>query len=138
MIQKKLQPMEEREKAEATRLNLQALASRDARILREDVFAAVNAKLQSDPDLWRLKNPHKAAWLEVKEEMRLGEPLPVPAQPSRASPVLGGGTPPSAPSSSVMSPTDVIANLHKLDLRDKKQEALGDEAIRAQLASSRG
>lgn len=138
MIQKKLQPMEEREKAEATRLNLQALASRDARILREDVFAAVNAKLQSDPDLWRLKNPHKAAWLEVKEEMRLGEPSSVPAQPSRASPVLSGGTPPSAPSSSVMSPTDVIANLHKLDLRDKKQEALGDEAIRAQLASSRG
>lgn len=140
MIQKKLQPLEEREKAEVTRANLQALAAKDPRILREDVFAAVNAKLQNDPDLWRLKNPHKAAWLEVKEEMRLGEvPSGTPAQPSRPSPVLGGGTPPSAPSSSVpSSPQDILANLHKLDLRDKKQEALGDEAIRAQLAASRG
>lgn len=140
MIQKKLQPYEEREKAEVTRTNLQALASKDPRILREDIFAAVTAKLQNDPDLWRLKNPHKAAWLDVKEEMRLGEPPQgVQTQPSRPSPVLGGGTPPSAPSSSVSSsPQDIVANLHKLDLRDKKQEALGDDAIRAQLAANRG
>ncbi len=140
MIQKKLQPMEEREKAEVTRLNLQTLASKDPRILREDIFAAVNVKLQSDPDLWKLKNPHKAAWLEVKEEMRLGDvPSGAQAQPSRPSPVLGGGTPPSAPSSSVSTlPQDVVANLHKLDLRDKNQEAAGDAAIRAMLAGNRG
>ncbi len=138
MIQNKFKPLEEREKMEATRGNLQALAAKDPRILREDVFAKVNEKLQSDPDLWKLKNPHKAAWLEVKEEMRLGEPIPVQAQPSRPlSPVLGGGTPPSAPSSSVPSANGNV-NLDSLDLRDKKQEALGDEAIRRALMGNRG
>jgi len=136
MIEKKFQPLAEREKAEATRQNLQSLASKDPRILREDVFAAVNAKLQSDPELWKLKNPHKAAWLEVKEEMRLGESSPAQTQPSRPSPVLGGGTPPSVPSSSAPNPANVDFN--SLDLRDKKQEALGDEAIRRLLMQSRG
>ncbi len=138
MIQKKFQPMEEREKIEATRSNIQTLAAKDARILSPEVFVAVNAKLAADPDLWKLKNPHKAAWLEVKEEMRLGEPGTVQAQPSRPSPILGGGTPPSAPSSSVQQPQNVLANLHTLDIRDKNQEALGDEAIRKALAGSRG
>lgn len=138
MLQKKFQPIEEREQAQKTRENLQSLASKDPRVLREDVFAAINAKLQADPDLWKLKQPHRAAWLEVKEEMRLGEPSSVQAQPSRPSPVLGGGTPPSAPSASVNSPQNVIGSLHTLDLRDKKQEAAGDEAIRALLASDRG
>jgi hypothetical protein len=138
MIQKKLQPYEERERTEATRSNLQVLASKDPRVLREDVFAAVNAKLQNDPDLWKLKNPHKAAWLEVKEEMRLGDPIQGQAQPSRPSPILGGGTPPSAPSSSVpVNPQTIISNLHTLDLRDKKQEAMGDAAVRAMLAGDR-
>lgn len=137
MLERRFAPIEEKEKIEATRSNVQKLAEKDPRILREDVFAAVNAKLNSDPDFWKLKNPHKAAWLEVKEEMRLGEPSVAQAQPSRPSPVLGGGTPPSAPSTSVGTPQNVIASLHTLDLRDKKQEALGDEAIRAQLAGLR-
>lgn len=138
MLKQKFQPLEERERAEATRSNLQTLASKDSRILREDVFAKVNEKLRNDPDLWKLKNPHKAAWLEVKEEMRLGEPTQAQAQPSRPlSPVLGGGTPPSAPSSSVPSQNGNI-NLDALDLRDKKQEALGDEAIRRALMGNRG
>ena len=138
MIEEKFKPLAEKEKTEATRLNLQRLAEKDSRILREDVFSAVNAKLASDPDLWKLKNPHKAAWLEVKEEMRLGEPTQAQAQPSRPSPVLGGGTPPSAPSSSVQTHESVVGNLNALDLRDKKQEAMGDEAIRAMLAQNRG
>lgn len=137
-IQKRMEPLEVKERNDQMRSNLQALAVKDSRVLREDVFAAINAKLESDPDLWKLKNPHKAAFLEVKEEMRLGDPLPGQAQPSRPlSPVLGGGTPPSAPSTSVASPQSVIANLNALDLRDKKQEAQGDEAIRAMLANSR-
>lgn len=138
MLEQKFQPIAEREKAEATRSNLQKLAERDSRILRPDLFAAVNAKLQADPDLWKLKDPHKAAWLDVKEEMRLGEPSQAQALPSRPSPVLGGGTPPSAPSSSVPSSQNVVANLNSLDLSDKKQEAMGDEAIRAMLAGGRG
>lgn len=139
MLQQKFQPIEQREKAEATRSNLQALAAKDPRILREDVFAKVNEKLQNDPDLWRLKNPHKAAWLEVKEELRLGDaPTGAPAQPSRLSPVLGGGTPPSVPSAQVPSPVATFASLDALDLRDKKQEAIGDEAIRRALMGNLG
>lgn len=139
MIQKKLQPLEDREKAEMTRTNLQALASRDPRILRKDVFDAVTARLNSDPDYWKLKNPHRAAWLDVKDEMRLGEiPQGTPAQPSRPlSPVLGGGTPPSTPSSSVPSSNGNIS-LDTLNLRDKAQEELGDEAIRRILMGNRG
>ena len=131
MIQQKFQPLEERQKIEDTRSNIQKLAEKDPRILQADVFSAVNAKLQSDPDLWRLKNPHKAAWLEVKEEMRLGEPSQAQAQPSRSTPVLGGGTPPSAPSSSVQ--TNGPVDLMKIDLRDKSQERMGDELIRQML-----
>lgn len=138
MLEERFKPIAEKEKTETMRQNLQRLAEKDSRILREDVFSAVNAKLASDPDLLKLKNPHKAAWLEVKEEMRLGEPTQALAQPSRPSPVLGGGTPPSAPSSSVQTPQSVVGNLNALDLRDKKQEAMGDEAIRAMLAQNRG
>ncbi len=136
MLEQKFQPIEEQKKAEATRSNVQKLAEKDPRFLRH--FDAVNAKLQADPDLWKLKDPHKAAWLDVKEELRLGEPLPAQALPSRPSPVLGGGTPPSAPSASVGSPQNVIGSLHNLDLTDKKQEAMGDAAIRALLAQNRG
>lgn len=139
MLEQKFQPIAEQQKVEATRTNLQALVEKDPRVLREDVYAAINAKLAADPDLWKLKNPHKAAWLEVKEEMRLGDPTAGQAPPSRLpSPVLGGGTPPSAPSSSAPVPQDVISNLHKLDLRNRDQEALGDEAVRKMLAGNRG
>lgn len=138
-MEKKLSPFKERERVEVTRNNLQALAEKDPRILQPEVFSAVKQKLQTNPELWNLKNPHKAAYLEVKDEMRLGEPAGVQAHPSRPSPVLGGGTPPSAPSSSVQTnPQDILSNLHKLDLRNKDQEALGDEAIRRQLMGGRG
>lgn len=137
-LEQKFRPIAEREKVDAVRLNIQGLAEKDSRVLRPEVFEAIKAKLASDPDFWKLKNPHKAAWLEVKEEMRLGDPTPGQAQP-RSSPVLGGGTPPSAPSSTTTySPQDVLANLHKLDIRDKNQEAIGDAAIRAALMGGRG
>ena len=139
MLTEKFRPMEERNQIEARRTNIQRIAEKDPRILQGEYFDAVNAKLQADPDLWKLKNPHKAAWLEVKEEMRLGEvPQGAQAQPSRFSPVLGGGSPPSAPSSSVESPQVTMGSLGTLDLRDKKQEAMGDEAIRALLRGDRG
>lgn len=84
------------------RTNLQELAEKNPIIMNEKVFNAIQNKLQDNPELWTLKNPHKAAWLEVKDEMRLGEvPSGNPAQPSRTpSPILGGGTPPPTPSSS--------------------------------------
>lgn len=82
--------------------NLSQLAQKDPRILHPVVFDAINAKLEEKPEFWNLQNPHKAAWLEVKDEMRLGEvPNGASAQPSRLpSPILGGGTPSPAPSSS--------------------------------------
>ena len=135
-IQRRFQPIEEKEKVESVRSNIQGLAEKDSRVLRPDVFAAINAKIASDPDIASRKNPHKAAWLEVKEELRLGDaPQGAQALPSRPlSPVLGGGTPPSAPSASVQSSINVAGSLNSLDLRDKKQEALGDESVRRMLA----
>lgn len=132
MLQEKFRPIEERNQIEARRANIQKIAEKDPRILQGEYFDAVNAKLQADPDLWKLKNPHKAAWLEVKEEMRLGEvSIGTQALPRGSSPVLGGGSPPSAPSSSVQPSGPV--NLDSLDLRDRKQEAMGDEAMRQML-----
>lgn len=133
-LQQRFQPIEARERTESVRSNLQNLVAKDPRVLREDVYSAMTAKLAADPDLWKLKNPYRAVWLEVKEEMRLGDPSPGQAQPSRPlSPVLSGGSPPSAPSSSTPTPQNVVANLGSLDLRDKKQEEMGDAAIREML-----
>lgn len=104
--------------------NIKQIASKDARVLNPQVFAAINAKLDADPDLWKLKNPHKAAWLEVKEEMRLGEPSQVQAQPSRpTSPILGGGTPPPPQSqtSGVINSQTIASALNQVDYRDKNQ-----------------
>lgn len=137
-LQQRLAPFEQKEKTDNVRSNIQGLAEKDPRVLRPDVFAAINAKIASDPEIASRKNPHKAAWLEVKEEMRLGESSTTLTPPSRLSPVLGGGTPPSAPSSSVQTPQNVLSNLNQLDLRDKRQEALGDEAIRQALMGHRG
>jgi hypothetical protein len=97
-IQQEMAPLNEDRRDNAIRTNLKQLAEKDVRVVEH--IAAINAKLDADPDLWKLKNPHKAAWLEVKEDMRLGEPTSqVQAQPSRPSaPILGGGTPPPTPS----------------------------------------
>lgn len=98
-LQRELQPINEEKQDNRIRGNLKELAERDPRVVAN--VAAINAKLEENPELWNLKNPHKAAWLEVKEDMRLGEPSLVQAQPSKPSvPVLGGGTPPPTPSSS--------------------------------------
>lgn len=135
-LAQRLAPIEQEKKVSAVRQNIQELANRDPRVLSPEIFSAITAKLESwkteDPARLQLKNPHKAAWLEVKEEMRLGEPTKsAPAQPSKTpSPVLGGGTPPSTPSSSAPRNVD---QLSQLDPRDKKQEALGDELIRSML-----
>lgn len=140
-VQKAVEPFKAREQDDNIRSNIAALAARDGRVLEPQNYEAIKAKLAREPDLWKLKNPHKAAWLEVKEELRLGDlPQGSQAQPSTRplSPVLGGGTPPSAPSSSApQTPQTVLSNLDRLDLRDRKQEAAGDEAIRAMLTGRR-
>lgn len=122
-----------REKHEQkVRENIADLAKRDPRVLQAEIFAAISAKLESDPELWKLKNPHKAAWLEVKEELRLGEPATVQAQPSKIpSPILGGGTPPPAPSSQgVVSPRSITAAMGQVNFKDKKEVQAVESAMR--------
>lgn len=89
------QNMAEQERDGNVRRNIAALAEQDPRILQ--LYGEVTKELESDPAYFRLKNPHKAAWNEVKERMRLGEaPARAPAQPSMIpSPTLGRGSPTS-------------------------------------------
>lgn len=134
-IQRALEPVKAKEQDDVIRNNVESLAAQDSRVLQPQLFSAITQKLKDTPQLWNLPNPHRAAWLEVKEELRLGEPQKAQAQPSRPlSPVLGGGTPPSTPSSqSPATAQTIISNLDKLDLKDRRQEELGDAAIRAML-----
>lgn len=136
-LDQRLHPIEHEKKLGTVRSNIAEIAKNDPRVLRQDIFNAINAKLENNPVYMNLPNPHKVAWLEVKEELRLGEPSQVQAQPSRpTAPVLGGGTPPSAPSVSVpTTPQNIIANLDKIDLKDRRQEAMADAAIRAMLGN---
>lgn len=132
MIARHLQPFNEEKRERALRSNVESLAKEDPRILDAKLFAAVNAELDANPKLWTLDNPHEFAWLKVKERMRLGEARIVSAQPSRPpAPVLGAGAPPSAPSPSELRPAR--STLDTLDIRDKKQEAAGDELLRRAL-----
>ena len=92
----------EQERDTGLKRQISELAQEDPRIVTH--YAQVMAELQSDPGYLSLRNPHKAAWNEVKGRLRLGE-VQTPPQPSRsASPILGGGTPPPVPST-VGSPT---------------------------------
>lgn len=133
-IARHIEPFQEEKRERALRMNVESLAKDDPRILNDKVYAAINAELEANPRLWQLDNPHRAAWLEVKERLRLGEaPRGTQAQSSRPpSPVLGAGAPPSAPSTSDYrgAPKTV---LETLDIRDRKQEALGDEMLRKAL-----
>lgn len=134
VAERKLEPFNEEKRERAYRSNVDALAKDDPRILDNRIFAAINKELDANPQFWALPNPHRAAWLEVKERMRLGEPpqRAASAQPSRPpSPILGAGAPPSAPSPSTGNVSKSV--LETLDPRDKKQEALGDAMLRKAL-----
>jgi hypothetical protein len=131
VVSKHLEPFSEEKRERALRSNVESLAKDDPRILDPNIYAAINSELETNPQFWTLPNPHRMAWLEVKERMRLGESpqRANSAQPSRPpSPILGAGAPPSAPSPSER--TTPRNTLESLDIRDKKQEILGDELIR--------
>lgn len=125
----------QRERDDQTRANLKTLADKDPRIMNQEVFDAINAKLAEQPKLWELKNPHKAAWLEVKDEMRLGDvPSGTSAQPSRPpSPILGGGTPPPPQSSGsgILNTENVMAAMGQANFKDAAQVANLDKAMKA-------
>jgi hypothetical protein len=94
-ILERFQQDEENRRLQGLRQNVADLAAQDPRFLDPRLNAMVNQVLDEDPAMMRLKNPHKAAWNEVKERLRLGEVNQPPAQPSNAMPTLGRGAPPS-------------------------------------------
>lgn len=120
-----IEPIQEERQENRLRKNVAELAEKDPRILNDSVYKAITAKLDANPEMWTLKNPHKAAWLEVKEEMRLGEPSPAQAQPSTrpSAPVLGGGTPPPPQSSSSgpVTPDAVLSAISQANFKDQGQ-----------------
>lgn len=98
---KKMEPFMERlrqdeisRRESEVRDGLAKVAQTDPRILDPRLYEVVKQVLAEEPNMRQLKNPHKAAWNEVKERLRLGEPQ-VQAQPSIPSPTLGRGSPPS-------------------------------------------
>lgn len=131
-----LEEFKQEKRDQEIRRNISEIAKSDPRILNSSIYEEVKKELASDAAYFGFKNPHKAAYLSVKERLRLGEPSQAPAQPGRApSPILGGGTPPPTPSSSL--PKDTFSSLTALDLRDRKQEEAGDAQIRAMLEKQR-
>lgn len=103
LLNKKMEPLMQRFQQEeevrqdtVRRDSFTRLAESDPRVMQNQYYAAINQVLDEDPAMMRLKNPHKAAWNEVKERLRLGEPQ-VQAQPSTPNPTLGRGAPPFAP-----------------------------------------
>jgi hypothetical protein len=99
LLQKKLEPLMQRYQQEeevrrdnSMRENIAKLAESDPRVLQQNHFDLINQILAEEPEMMRLKNPHKAAWNEAKERLRLGD---VKAQPSTPTPTLGRGAPPS-------------------------------------------
>jgi len=94
-VLERFQQDEEQRRLAAMRQNVANLAQQDPRFLDPRLNQMVNQILDEDPGMMRLKNPHKAAWNEVKERLRLGEVNQPPAQPSTPTPTLGRGSPPS-------------------------------------------
>ncbi len=124
-LAKRFQPLEEERQETQRRQSVAELAAKDPRILSDAAYQAISAKLEANPEMWNLKNPYKVAWLEVKDEMRLGEaPTGVSAQPSRpAAPILGGGTPPPPQSaaSGPVTPDSVLSAIQQANLKDPAQ-----------------
>lgn len=90
----------EQQRTDFIKSSLIELAKIDPMVANPLVYNEIIKELESDPGYLNLKNPHKAAWNEVKARLRLGD-SPKPAQPSiTTAPILGGGTPPPVPSSS--------------------------------------
>lgn len=87
----------EQQHVEAKKQNLAELAKSDPRVAHPVLYQEILAEMGRDPGYFKLRNPYKAAWNEVKERLRLGDTsTPQPSKP--ASPILGGGSPPPVPS----------------------------------------
>jgi len=88
------QGLAEQQRIAATRANIAALAEQDPRILQGPLYEELKKELNNPSEnYWALKNPHRAAWNEVKDRLRLGEAPKASVQPSNPSPILGRGSP---------------------------------------------
>ena len=120
-----IQPLQDERRQNGVRQNIEELAKSDSRVLDPQLFKAITEKLDANPEFWNLRNPHKAAWLEVKEERRLGEPTKAQVPPSRpAAPILGGGTPPPPQSAGAgpITPDSVLSAIQQANMRDPAQK----------------
>jgi hypothetical protein len=126
------QVMAEQQRDGNLRTNIAKLAEQDPRILNPQVYAEFQKEL-NDPseNYYALKNPHKAAWNEVKGRLRLGEPT-AQAQPSNPSPMLGRGLPTSVQGlSQPQTPQSMFqqaSNVNPLSEDGKRFEAMLREA----------
>jgi hypothetical protein len=117
-----IERLREQERDNAVRNHLSQLAQDDPRVLHPQVYAEIVKEMESDPGYRHLKNPHKAAWNEVKGRLRLGD-VPTPTQPSKtATPILGGGTPPPVPSSAGQpTPQNLMAAINQMKTPEEQQ-----------------
>lgn len=84
----------EQQRDNALRGNISKIAEQDPRILNPQIYAEFQKELNNpNENYFQLKNPHKAAWNEVRGRLRLGEATLPQAQPSNLGPILGRGTP---------------------------------------------
>ncbi len=130
-----IEKLREQERDNGVRTNLQQLAQEDPRVLHPQVYAEIVKEMDNDPGYRQLRNPHKAAWNEVKGRLRLGE-VQTPAQPSRtATPILGGGTPPPVPSSAGQAtPQNLLQAIGQMKTPDE-QSRVEAEIRRLMIAS---
>lgn len=132
-VQQFIESQREREHDDSIKANLVELAKDDPRVANTAIYNQIVAELERDPGYWNLRNPHKAAWNEVKARLRLGE-TQLPAQPSKTpSPILGGGTPPPVPSTTGQpTPANVGAAIQQA--KGKDELAMVEQELRRMTA----
>lgn len=99
-VQEPLEKIMADQKVSQMRDAIQAVAEKDPRVMQPGFYQAIMQKLKTEPTYWKLKNPFRSAWNDVRDELRLEAPGKPEQAPSSkpASPILGGGTPPPSPS----------------------------------------
>lgn len=132
-VEEPIQKIMEDRKLAHLRQSIQDVAEKDARIMQPNHYRAIMEKLKTEPDYWKLKNPFRSAWNDVRDELRLGDSLTAnQAQPSKpASPILGGGTPPPSPSQgSVLSAESFVRAVSGSNHHNEKEMDALDRAAR--------
>lgn len=124
VVEEPLRRIVEDQQTEKMREAIKAVAEKDSRVLQSGYYNAIQEKLKAEPDYWKLKNPFRSAWNDVKDEMRLDDsPKASQAQSSKpASPILGGGTPPPTPSQgTVLNLNNFEKAVQGVNLRDPRE-----------------